>query len=91
MTAEAENAGDDRQEDIVTPWAVSTSNSAGINYQKLIEKFGCQPLGPDLVKRIEDLTGKRAHAMLRRGFFFAQRFEFVLARFFAFPSLGTFH
>lgn len=88
---EDHSANKPADEDIVTPWSVSTSSSSGINYEKLIEKFGCRPLGQDLVDRIEKLTGKRAHAMLRRGFFFAQRFECVLARFFTFPSLGTFH
>ncbi|KAI6189464.1 Tryptophanyl-tRNA synthetase [Aphelenchoides bicaudatus] len=59
--------------DIVTPWEVSSSSAKGIDYEKLIQKFGCSPLGADLVERIEKLTGKRAHTMLRRGFFFAQR------------------
>jgi len=63
----------EEDKDIVTPWTVSTSNASGINYNKLIEKFGCFSLGEDLISKIERLTGKRAHIMLRRGFFFAQR------------------
>jgi hypothetical protein len=60
-------------DDVVTPWTVSTSSAAGVDYNKLIEKFGCRHLTQDLVQRIEAITGKRAHVMLRRGLYFAQR------------------
>uniref|UniRef100_A0A0K0ET40 Tryptophan--tRNA ligase, cytoplasmic n=1 Tax=Strongyloides stercoralis TaxID=6248 RepID=A0A0K0ET40_STRER len=59
--------------DIVTPWEISSANEKGVDYDKLIVKFGCRKLGQDLVTRIENLTGKKAHPMLRRGMFFAHR------------------
>ncbi|CAD5232600.1 unnamed protein product [Bursaphelenchus xylophilus] len=59
--------------DVVTPWDVQATSDKGIDYMKLIEKFGCRPLGQDLLDRIEKITGKPAHVMLRRGLFFAQR------------------
>lgn len=40
---------------------------------KLIETFGCQPITPEQIERIEKLTGKRAHRFLRRGLFFSHR------------------
>ncbi|KAI3420450.1 tRNA synthetases class I (W and Y) [Globodera pallida] len=60
-------------DDVVTPWTVLATSSKGVDYDKLIERFGCRKLTEDLVTRIENLTGKRAHAMLRRGLFFAHR------------------
>uniref|UniRef100_A0AC34RHW9 Tryptophan--tRNA ligase n=1 Tax=Panagrolaimus sp. JU765 TaxID=591449 RepID=A0AC34RHW9_9BILA len=75
-----EENGDD--DDVVTPWEVKTSSSKGIDYEKLIVKFGCRKLGQDLIERFEKLTGKKAHPMLRRGLFFAHRdFGTILDRF----------
>jgi tryptophanyl-tRNA synthetase len=36
-------------------------------------QFGCSTLTADLVRRIEQLTGKKAHPLLRRGVFYAHR------------------
>ncbi|KAK7839462.1 tryptophan--trna ligase [Quercus suber] len=44
-----------------------------IDYDKLIDKFGCQRLDPSLIDRVERLTLRRAHVFLRRGVFFAHR------------------
>lgn len=63
----------DEDQDVVTPWDVKTTNAKGLDYDKLIVKFGCKKLEPSLVTRIENLTGKPAHPMLRRGLFFAHR------------------
>lgn len=69
-------------EDVVTPWTVSATSSKGIDYDKLIEKFGCHKIGDEMVTRIENLTGKKAHPMLRRGLFFAHRdLTLILNRF----------
>ena len=56
-------------EPTVTPWEVS----GRIDYDKLISKFGSQPISPDLISRFESLTGHRAHVFLRRGIFFSHR------------------
>jgi len=55
----------------VTPWEVEAED--GIDYDKLIKQFGCQPITQDLIERMERLTGKRAHRFLRRGLFFSHR------------------
>ncbi len=52
----------------VTPWEVSGE----INYNKLMEEFGTQPITEDLLKRIEKHSG-RLHLQLRRGLFFSHR------------------
>eukprot|EP00172_Hildenbrandia_rubra_P003819 Plantae.Rhodophyta-Hildenbrandia_rubra.ctg6615.p1 GENE.Plantae.Rhodophyta-Hildenbrandia_rubra.ctg6615~~Plantae.Rhodophyta-Hildenbrandia_rubra.ctg6615.p1 ORF type:complete len:413 (-),score=65.40 Plantae.Rhodophyta-Hildenbrandia_rubra.ctg6615:767-2005(-) len=60
----------DRANDpIVTPWEVSGL----VDYDRLIKKFGSQPLTPDILTRFETLTKHRPHHFLRRGMFFSHR------------------
>lgn len=59
------------KEQVVNPWTVESEGA--IDYDKLISSFGSQRLGPDLIERMERLTGKRAHRFLRRGIFFSHR------------------
>lgn len=66
-------------EQIVTPWDVVGSGEKGIDYDKLIEKFGSQRITPELVARVERVTGRPAHPWLRRGLFFSHRdLEWIL-------------
>lgn len=60
-------------EDIVNPWNVVSSSSSGVDYDKLIVKFGSSKVTQDLVDRVESLTGKKAHHFLRRGIFVSHR------------------
>lgn len=60
--------------DVVTPWGVSSSSAKGVDYEKLLEQFGCQRIEEELVERVERLTKKPAHHLLKRGLFFAHRF-----------------
>ncbi|CAK8992461.1 unnamed protein product [Durusdinium trenchii] len=59
-------------EQVVTPWEVEAGED-GVDYDKLIETFGCQPITSEQIERIERLTGKRPHRFLRRGLFFSHR------------------
>jgi tryptophanyl-tRNA synthetase len=52
----------------VTPWNVS----GDVNYDRLVKEFGVERISPELLKRIEKLTGE-SHFMLRRNVFFAHR------------------
>jgi hypothetical protein len=61
------------EEQIVNPWEVSAKGGK-IDYDKLVDKFGCQRLDQSLIDRFERITGRRAHVFLRRGLFFAHRF-----------------
>lgn len=54
---------------VVTPWEVT----GRVDYDKLIDQFGCQPIKQDLIQRFESLTGESAHVLLRRGIFFSHR------------------
>ena len=57
-------------DDTVNPWEVKGK----VDYAKLIEKFGCQALQPEQLRRIEEVTGGGpVHHFLRRGVFFAHR------------------
>ena len=54
---------------VVTPWEVKGI----INYNKLIEHFGCDPIDGTLIKRFEQVTKVKAHTWLRRGLFFSNK------------------
>ncbi|XP_012163777.3 tryptophan--tRNA ligase, cytoplasmic [Bombus affinis] len=61
------------EEDIVTPWNVATKNETGIDYDKLIKKFGSSKIDGELLARFEKITGQKPHHFLRRGIFFSHR------------------
>ncbi|KAJ7530767.1 hypothetical protein O6H91_14G018500 [Diphasiastrum complanatum] len=71
--ADRRENGADNEEQIITPWEVSGKDGGKIDYDKLIDQFGCQKLDSSLVDRVEKLTGVPAHPFLRRGVFFAHR------------------
>ena len=58
-------------EQTITPWQVTSKS--GINYMKLIDKFGCEPIDGKLIKKFERITNVKAHTWLRRGLFFSQK------------------
>ncbi|MEM5836310.1 MAG: tryptophan--tRNA ligase [Candidatus Aenigmatarchaeota archaeon] len=58
----------EKQKFVVTPWEVRGE----IDYEKLIEKFGIQRIGEELLEKIKKHT-KELHHFLRRGIFFAHR------------------
>eukprot|EP00239_Pterosperma_sp_CCMP1384_P002346 CAMPEP_0197848454 /NCGR_PEP_ID=MMETSP1438-20131217/8785_1 /TAXON_ID=1461541 /ORGANISM="Pterosperma sp., Strain CCMP1384" /LENGTH=429 /DNA_ID=CAMNT_0043460715 /DNA_START=80 /DNA_END=1369 /DNA_ORIENTATION=+ len=67
---------DQQQQDdgqVVTPWEVAAESEGGIDYGKLVKRFGCSNIDQALVDRMEKLTGVPAHPLLRRGVFFAHR------------------
>lgn len=60
-------------DDIVDPWNVAGKSETGIDYDKLIKRFGSQKIDEELLARFEKVTGKKAHHFLRRGIFFSHR------------------
>ncbi|KAF3943390.1 hypothetical protein CMV_030050 [Castanea mollissima] len=70
---EKETPQEQEQEQVVNPWEVAAKDGGKIDYDKLIDKFGCQRLDPSFIDRVERLTSRRAHVFLRRGVFFAHR------------------
>jgi len=45
----------------------------GINYGKLTEQFGSQLIDNEIIAKIEKITKRPAHVLLRRGIFFSHR------------------
>ncbi|KAL7873547.1 hypothetical protein AOLI_G00126180 [Acnodon oligacanthus] len=61
------------ENDQVDPWNVSTTNAKGVDYDKLIVRFGSSKIDQQLIDRIGRLTGQIPHRFLRRGVFFSHR------------------
>ncbi|KAL7861765.1 hypothetical protein SRHO_G00132060 [Serrasalmus rhombeus] len=59
--------------DQVDPWNVSTTSARGVDYDKLIVRFGSSKIDQQLIDRIGRLTGQIPHRFLRRGVFFSHR------------------
>lgn len=71
---QARQGGDeDDDDDVVTPWTVKASGEAGVDYEKLIVKFGSNRITDDILARFEQVAGVKAHHFLRRGIFFSHR------------------
>lgn len=70
QVGDEENAG---EEDVVDPWNVVSKSVTGIDYDKLIKRFGSSKIDDSLIQRIERATGKPCHHLLRRGIFFSHR------------------
>ena len=67
---QAVKVNDDPQaEDHVDPWTTGDV----IDYDKLIDRFGCTRIDAALIERFEKVTGKRPHRFLRRGIFYSHR------------------
>ncbi|XP_071080416.1 tryptophan--tRNA ligase, cytoplasmic-like [Haliotis cracherodii] len=62
-----------QEEDFVDPWNVASSSAKGIDYDKLIVKFGSSKIDQVLIDKMERVTGKPVHHFIRRGIFFSHR------------------
>lgn len=60
-------------DDVVDPWNVVSKSETGVDYDKLIKKFGSSKVDTELLQRIEKITGKSPHHLLRRGMFMSHR------------------
>lgn len=60
-------------EDVVDPWNVTSTSAAGVNYDKLIVRFGSSKIDQELLDRIQKISNKPLHHFLRRGIFFSHR------------------
>ena len=55
---ESGDAGQEEEEDCVDPWNVTSKSDKGIDYDKLIKRFGSQKIDQVLLDRMEKITGK---------------------------------
>jgi tryptophanyl-tRNA synthetase len=66
---EDDNSTSNSKQDFkVTPWEVEGE----IDYNKLIAQFGTQPITPEIIERIKQVTGE-VHPMLKLQYFFSHR------------------
>lgn len=80
-TIDASEHGDMKRdaEQTVDPYTVATASGKLVDYEKLIVQFGCHRIEPEMLQRMERLTGRRAHRFLRRGLFFSHKdFNWIL-------------
>lgn len=61
------------EEDFVDPWTVTSKSDTGVDYEKLIKRFGCSHIDDALIQRFEKVAGKPVHPLIRRGIFFSHR------------------
>lgn len=69
----SKEGGDNEDEDEVNPWDVKASSDKGVDYAKLIIKFGSSQVDAALIARLESVIKRPAHPLLRRGMFFSHR------------------
>lgn len=62
-----------QEEDVVDPWTVHSASDTGIDYDKLIVRFGSSKIDDALLQRMETITKRPVHHLIRRGLFFSQR------------------
>lgn len=71
--AAQEQTKETNDEDLVSAFGITAASDKGIDYDKLIAKFGCSPMNDELKQKIEVLTGKKPHRFIRRNIFFCHR------------------
>ena len=59
----------DSENSKITPWEVS----GRVDYDKIMTKFGTEPIDQNIIKSLSSLTGGEVHFMLKRGIFFTHR------------------
>ncbi|EMR09711.1 tryptophan-tRNA ligase [Pneumocystis murina B123] len=72
-----ESTIEESKDQVITPWKVEgrvvDGRTEGIDYDRLIEKFGTKYLDEALLERFERLIGQKLHVFLRRGIVFSHR------------------
>lgn len=63
----------DVPEDEVNPWEVKSNSDKGIDYEKLIKKFGSCKIDDSVIDRFRKVTGVEPHHFIKRGIFFSHR------------------
>jgi tryptophanyl-tRNA synthetase len=69
--ASAPAAAETAKKHTVTPWEVDTDG--GVDYEKLTRDFGSSNITPELIGRLERVTGQKAHPWLTRGIYYSHR------------------
>lgn len=76
-----ETAEEDSKDE-VTPFAIQAEKDTGVDYDKLVDRFGCSRMTQELRDKIEILTGQKAHRFFRRNIIFCHRdLDIILDRY----------
>ena len=87
QNTETQTPDSQTKEQIITPFNVSGGVDAegkpvAIDYDKLVDKFGSTRIDTAILERIEKLTGRPPHRLLRRGMVFSHRdLNFILDKY----------
>lgn len=77
LSVENGSAIEESKDQVVTPWKVEgrvvDGRVEGIDYGRLIDRFGTKYLDEALLQRFEALIGQKLHVFLRRGIVFSHR------------------
>jgi len=77
-----EEENKEQVEDVVSAFNIQAASDKGIDYDKLLQKFGCFPMTEEMGTKIANCTGKKPHRFIRRGIFFCHRdFDLILNRY----------
>ena len=68
-----EGKGEEEDDLVVNPYTIANKTNKEIDYNKLINRFGCYNITPELIERMEKYIGKPVHYFIRRGIFFSHR------------------
>ncbi|CAF4938996.1 unnamed protein product [Rotaria sp. Silwood1] len=60
-------------DDVVNPWEVKAESMTGVDYDKIIVRFGSLHLTDDLVQRMQTIIQRPIHHFIRRRIFFSHR------------------
>lgn len=71
-TASSTQEEEKKTEQKVTAFEVEAGET-GVDYNKLIDQFGCDRINEKHLEKIEELTGQKPHRFLRREIFFSHR------------------
>jgi tryptophanyl-tRNA synthetase len=75
-------ATEEESKDEVTPFLIAAEKDTGIDYDKLVDRFGCSRMTDELREKIERLTGRKPHRFIRRNIFFCHRdLDLILNRY----------
>lgn len=72
-TAESVAKTEEESADFVDPWNVASASDTGVNYDKLIVRFGSTKINDELIAKMEGIIKQPVHHFLRRGIFFSHR------------------
>jgi tryptophanyl-tRNA synthetase len=59
---------------VINPNKFENNTGGDIDYQKIVNMFGCKQVDKALLERFQKLTGQEPHHFLKRDIFFAYRY-----------------